>query len=198
MRRKKGCEFIGVKGVQTKNSIKVKAYELFAANGFRAVTMQDICEATGLSRGGLYRHYDSTKSVFEEIILDLAGSNENDFAGKIRQGIPARVILDELLGLIKEEMLDEARSLSLAIYEYSNCCDKDFFIQMNIRSYEKWKNLIQYGIETGDFQDADVDQVVDIILYSYQGVRMWSRIVSVKESVAENIVKTVRDLLIKQ
>lgn len=178
--------------------IKEKAYELFAAYGFRAVTMQDICQATGLSRGGLYRHYDSTKSIFEEIALDMAGSDENDFEGKIAQGIPARVILEEILGLLKEEMLDEARSLSLAIYEYSNCCEKDFFIQMNERGYARWENLIQYGIDTGDFQKVDVDQVVDMILYSYQGVRMWSRIIPVKESVTENIVKTIRELLIKQ
>lgn len=32
--------------------------------GFTAVTMSDLCDASGLSRGGLYRHFSSTKDVF--------------------------------------------------------------------------------------------------------------------------------------
>ena len=44
------------KGSETKRLIKEQAYKLFAIRGFKDVTMKDICEITGLSRGGLYRH----------------------------------------------------------------------------------------------------------------------------------------------
>ena len=56
------------KGSETKRLIKEQAYKLFAIRGFKDVTMKDICEITGLSRGGLYRHYDSTDQIFSEII----------------------------------------------------------------------------------------------------------------------------------
>lgn len=45
------------KGEETKKMIKEKACSLFARKGFKNVTMKDICIETGLSRGGLYRHY---------------------------------------------------------------------------------------------------------------------------------------------
>ena len=62
---------MGNKGEETKKLIREKACSLFARKGFKNVTMKDICVATGLSRGGLYRHYDSTQQVFSEIIDDL-------------------------------------------------------------------------------------------------------------------------------
>lgn len=40
------------KGSETKRLIKEQAYKLFAIRGFKDVTMKDICEITGLSRGG--------------------------------------------------------------------------------------------------------------------------------------------------
>ena len=47
---------MGKKGDLTKAAIQQKALALFVERGFKDVTMKDICEATGLSRGGLYMH----------------------------------------------------------------------------------------------------------------------------------------------
>lgn len=44
-----------------------QTYELFAREGFNKITMKDICEATGMSRGGLYSHFGSTREVFDSI-----------------------------------------------------------------------------------------------------------------------------------
>ena len=59
---------MSARGDKTRKDIKEKAYRLFAEKGFKDVTMQDICERTGLSRGGLYRHYESTEQIFLEIV----------------------------------------------------------------------------------------------------------------------------------
>ena len=44
---------MGTKGEKTKRFICENAFQLFAEKGFKDVTMKDICEKTGLSRGGL-------------------------------------------------------------------------------------------------------------------------------------------------
>ena len=63
---------MSLKGDKTKQDIREKAYQLFAEKGFKDVTMKDICELTGLSRGGLYRHYESTGQIYKIIgIIDL-------------------------------------------------------------------------------------------------------------------------------
>ncbi len=54
MSQKKRGDNVSLKGEKTKQDIREKAYQLFVEKGFKEVTMKDICELTGLSRGGLY------------------------------------------------------------------------------------------------------------------------------------------------
>lgn len=79
---KKGAKNMSKKGSETKRLIKEQAYKLFAIRGFKDVTMKDICEITGLSRGGLYRHYDSTDQIFSEIIETFLVAQNNSFKEK--------------------------------------------------------------------------------------------------------------------
>ena len=45
---------MGDKSLHKKNYIIEKAREVFQKKGYRAVTMKDIVDACGISRGGLY------------------------------------------------------------------------------------------------------------------------------------------------
>lgn len=88
---------MSLRGDKTKQEIRDKAYQLFAEKGFKEVTMKDICERTGLSRGGLYRHYESTEQIFLEIVNAFSDQQKNDVCEKIEKRVPAAVILEELL-----------------------------------------------------------------------------------------------------
>ena len=59
--------------------------------------MKDICEATGLSRGGLYRHYDSIHVIFSEIISEFLDDQNNLFSESIDNNVPAKEILISIL-----------------------------------------------------------------------------------------------------
>ncbi len=183
---------MGEKGNKTKQRIRRQAYQLFAEKGFQAVTMTDICEKTGMSRGGLYRYYSGTGQIFSEILAE-----EYVIADRIEKGERARVILEDMLAAIKAEILDRAASLSLAIYEYANLGNEDFFEQVHEKAKKRWMSLLEYGIETGDFKVVDTDQVSDLILYYYQGLRMWSRVIFFDEQAAEHYARSVRQLVLK-
>lgn len=150
---------MGNKGQKTKEIILQKSYELFASKGFKEVSMSDICDITGLSRGGLYRHYSNTSEIFDEII-----SKEYEIDEFIINGESAKSILNKMLLLIEEEIMAEEASLSLAIYEYASLNNQDFFIIINDRAKERWTKLIKYGIETDEFNDVNIDQIVEMIL----------------------------------
>ncbi len=75
----------GQKGDKTKAAIRKAALALFVQKGFKDVTMKDICEAAGLSRGGLYTHYGSTGQVFADIIEELMSGLESQVAGKMER-----------------------------------------------------------------------------------------------------------------
>ena len=55
---------------ERKKQIRQAAIKVFLNKGFRNTVMNDIMEATGLSRGGLYHHYGSTYEILYDIMLE--------------------------------------------------------------------------------------------------------------------------------
>ena len=53
-------------------------------------------------------------------------------------------------------------------------------------------------MDTGQFRQVDPDQVSDLILYYYQGLRLWSRVIPLDRQAADHYVQTVRQLLLEQ
>ena len=191
---------MGTKANQTKELICAKAYGLFAERGYKDVTMTEICQATGLSRGGLYRHYDSTAAVFQEIIGALMERQGDEFADKIRLEVPAVRILDEVLERYEREMCDSEHSLSLAIYEFFSSPEakkegNSIHLQY-LASCGMWTRLIRYGVERGEFLNADPQSVFDLIVFTYQGVRMYSKLMPIDPEIPKGITARVRELLV--
>ncbi|MDD6339516.1 MAG: TetR/AcrR family transcriptional regulator [Butyrivibrio sp.] len=182
---------MGAKGDNTKQKIMDTAYEIFAKYGYKDVTMKDICEATGLSRGGLYRHFSCTEDILMQIL-----SVEITFDDKLLEGVSAVEVLDEMLLACEQEMLDKEKSLSLAIYELASTGKQDFFAEINNRAINRWCRLIQYGMDRGEFKKVDPRTVAELILYSYQGVRMWSGVMNLGPDTAHNIIVGIRQMLI--
>ena len=181
---------------KTRESIMDASYALFAEKGFKQVTMKDVCEVTGMSRGGLYSHFTGTDKLFEAVLERITENNAMDFQTEMEKGSSATEILDIALKLMEEEMKHPEESLSVAIYEYAETVDSDVIEKINRNAEKKWKNLITYGIKRGEFCDVNVDEIVNVILYSYQGVRMWSRIITMKPKAIHSITKHIRNQLI--
>lgn len=191
---------MSLKGEKTKQDIREKAYRLFAEKGFKEVTMKDICELTGLSRGGLYRHYESTEQIFLEIVHAFSDQQKNEIFTKIKQHIPAAVILEELLSKYTEEMMDSENSLSLAIYEfYSNSAisqEENSVKNQYELSKSAWIALINYGISTKEFNRVNPESIFHVMLFAYQGVRMYSRLMEMDRDIPTQIICEIKRLLL--
>lgn len=193
---------MSLKGEKTKQDIREKAYQLFAKKGFKEVTMKDICELTGLSRGGLYRHYESTGQIFLEIVDDFSDKQKREVSAKIEQRIPAAAILEEVLSKYASEMIDYENSISLAIYEfYSNPAfskeDNSITKQYEI-SKSAWVELINYGIGTKEFKRVNPESIFNLILFAYQGVRMYSKLMKIDHDIPDQILYEIKKLLLAE
>ena len=187
---------MGNKKEQTREMILEASYPLFAKDGFNKITMKDICEATGLSRGGLYSHFSGTGEIFETILSKLNEKDEMDFQKEIDEKMPAPEILERALRLMEYEMKHSEDSLSLAMYEYAGTVSGDVMGQFTEAGEKKWTDLINYGIRRKEFKRVDVHEIVSIILYAYQGVRMWSRIVSMTDSTFRAVTEHIKKQLL--
>ena len=189
------------RGKETREHIKKCAYSLFAEKGFKQVTMKDICEATQLSRGGLYCHYESTRQIFQEIIDDMTSKQDEEFDLKIKENLSAVTILDDILDKYKDEMLDSRSSLSIAIYEYFSIHDiasqNNTLYEQYLLSANPWKKLIQYGIERQEFNEVDISAVFDLIVFSYQGIRMYSKLMPIDKEIPSRIIREIKKILVR-
>lgn len=190
------------RGKETRQLIKKYSFALFAEKGFKQVTMKDICEVTKLSRGGLYCHYGSTQDIFKEILNDMMSQQENTFSKKISQNLPAKEILNDVLKIYEEEMLDSQSSLSLAIYEYfsikENAETQNELYMQYLWSLNVWKELIEYGIKKDEFNNVDFLSVFNLIIFSYQGVRMYSKLMPIDETIPKRIIEQIKKILINE
>lgn len=197
----KGVAAMGRKGEATKAAIRKAALGLFVQRGFKDVTMKDVCEATGLSRGGLYMHYGSTGQIFADIINEMMSGLKDEVAVKLEQGMSATVILDELLARYQSEMLDRSGSLGLAFYEYYSgipLSDDNAMLKQYYISKEMLRTLIEYGIDSGEFKRVNVNAVVDLLLFSYQGVRMLSSIMPLDDDdIPMGMIREIRGWIVK-
>ena len=189
---------MNTKKEKTREHILEASYGLFAMKGFNAITMKDICDVTNLSRGGLYSHFSSTKELFEAVLEKLNQKDVMNFHKEIEQGIPAVKILNDALELMEDEMNHPEDSLSLAMYEYAGNVGADVINHFNDIGEEKWRALIEYGMERGEFKKVNVTEIVHVILYAYQGVRMWSRIVTMTPETIGSIISHIKNQLIME
>ncbi|MBO4677284.1 MAG: TetR/AcrR family transcriptional regulator [Oscillospiraceae bacterium] len=55
----------------TKERILLTALQLFARDGYEAVSVSDIAEQLGITKGALYRHYKSKRDIFNSILARM-------------------------------------------------------------------------------------------------------------------------------
>lgn len=76
---------------ETKDKILITALKLFAERGFEAVSVSDIAQCLSVTKGALYRHYESKQAIFDSILALM----ENDDLSRSRDfGVPEAPIFE--------------------------------------------------------------------------------------------------------
>ncbi|MDD2647801.1 MAG: TetR/AcrR family transcriptional regulator [Eubacteriales bacterium] len=145
------------KGDKTRAEILTAAKALFIKKGYSAVSMSDLCLASKLSRGGLYRHFSSAGEVFGALLRLDRDSWEAELKKAMEAGVPAADMLRYFFHSCIMEIQENAGRLSLATYEYErNSKEKDSFINERFGSaVSMMKRLLEYGIARGELFAQD-------------------------------------------
>lgn len=171
------------KGDKTRQSIIQIAEGLFSQKGFNAVTMKDVCEACDLSRGGLYRHFGSTKEIFIEVLEQ----DKNDAGQSIDQAIAlklsARKLLEGFFQLQKNDIAYNKNRIEVAVYEFSvaHPDQKEYLADRFHSITEIFVKLIDYGQKRGEFQEGDPKALAEHIVIFLEGLKLSSKIIGITE-----------------
>lgn len=192
------------KSGQKKQYIVDTARGVFVEKGYKNVTMKDIVDACGISRGGLYLYFSNTQELFLEVLgADGAEPGEN---GEVEELFGEDAFASDILALFlkeqKKELLRRKNNLTMAVYEYffahkvpkkDNPLKKKF--DMAVRIVEK---LIEAGVENGEFYCEDAKGAARNIMYVLEGLKIASQTRGItEETVDREILYIMQGLIIE-
>lgn len=163
---------MSVRGDLSREKILKVSRRLFAAKGFSAVTMQEICDAAELSRGGLYRHYSSTAQIFAAIIQaeQNAAFAALESAKKLR--VPPDTILYSFLRSRMHQLLDPSCSIDNATAEFAAGSEagKALLTERAKNSVQILTQLLEVGLAQGVFSCEDCSAAALHIILCLEGM----------------------------
>ena len=73
----------------TKERILKKSGVLFNTQGYKATSISDITDATGFTKGAIYRHFESKEHLEKETLFHLSGIMFEQIRGKVKEQLTA-------------------------------------------------------------------------------------------------------------
>ncbi len=164
---------MGERSLQKKQFILEKAREVFVKKGFQSVTMKDIVDACGISRGGLYLYYADTEEIFLEVLAAESERSEDVFTENVGENAAASEILAVFFKEQKKEILQSRRTLAVAAYEYAFANPKSAVLKKRFMDgVAVLEKLIRMGVKSGEFYDVDARLVAQNVMYVLEGLKV--------------------------
>jgi len=162
--------------MMTKDQILDAAAQIFRLKGYHATSMQDIAGAVNLQKGSLYHHVSSK----QEILLEL-----------LNQAL--ELLTDQIVGVAEDENISPAEKLRQMMRMYlkalTDNVDLASVLLLEHRSLNKelharhvpnrdrfeslWREVVEEGVQSGDFPIAEAALTVRNILGAMNWVITW-------------------------
>jgi TetR/AcrR family transcriptional repressor of nem operon len=169
------------KGEQTRRRILEKAAVLFNQRGFEGCAMSELMEATGLEKGGIYKHFASKEELALEAFRFAAEWVTEARIG----GLEAIDGALPKLRTVVERFLTEPSPVPGGCPLLNAAVDTDdgniALRKLARASFTEWRRriaaIVEQGIASGELRrSADPVQVADTMIASIEGALMLSRI----------------------
>ena len=165
-----------------RKQIKDISLKLFVDKGYSKTTMDEIVQAVGISKGGMYHHFSNKEEIFLELLKDGSEYRKNLVLEYMRENSQSRrekiieILLDRILDknpykdlytvfLIEMQTNKRFKELYEKIYEegvndFAEFCRKeglDEYKSVNNREFTFLMNCLYMGIYL--FDDIDMEKL---------------------------------------
>jgi AcrR family transcriptional regulator len=181
-------------GEETKKRIVRKATQLFVQKGYAAVTMNEVCVASNVSKGSLYHHFPSKDELFLFVVevdtlewLQAWDDKKQEIVG----------IEERFYALAEHYANDFQNPLIHALEEFSRsrCHPEEISKRLSLlyeAASHACRDLLKEGIETGYLVKGDLENYVIIVSGMLEGIGRVSEF-SIHEKTQEDIKKYYRE-----
>jgi len=187
------------KGDNTKQLVKDTAKHLFSNKGYASVTMKDICDACNLSRGGLYRHYSSTKEIMVEILTDDKDEMQKLLECSFQKKVPAVQLFDGFLNMIRADIQSGANRFYFVIHEFAFVeSEQSEYMENRFNSaIQMLSMLLDYGKRTLEFKEFETNAVAAHIAFFRDSIVTSSISLHLPNDLIDQQLKLIKDMVIK-
>ena len=176
------------KGEQTRRDIVEKAAPLFNQKGFEGTSLADLMQATGLQKGGIYRHFSGKKELAAEA-FDYAW--EKAVRGRLDGVADVPDCVDRLKKTI-DNFVERRAGLVPGGCPLMNTAveadDGNPVLREKARAaLNEWRSVIAEIVRDGQrgrelHKDVDPVAVATIVISSLEGAIMFSRLEKTREA----------------
>lgn len=171
------------KGEKTKLHIIMKAAELFNQKGYAATTMQDIMEATGLTKGGLYRSFPGKDDIAKEAFKYAGEVLWEHFSAAMEGCQTATEKILAMCDVYSDTVHNPPMKGGCPFLNTAVESDHSFPVLRDhaLAAYEQMlsfiQNVLKQGAAAGEFRaDMDIEATASFIFSSIEGGIMASRL----------------------
>ncbi len=155
-----------------------KARLVFCRKGYSNVTMKDIIDECGISRGGIYLYFNSVDEIFKQVVITRERNKTEEIRKQIQLNVNFLELLDAYLLTQKRRLLNMSDSLLRAMYEYNftNTTAEDFELREaqvdGIRN--TISDILSLGVSQGYVNEAMLDIMKDHMMFIIEGLSVYA------------------------
>ncbi len=189
---------------ETRKNIMKATSRAIRKHGYAELTMDNIADEYDKCKSNLHYHYGTKENLMVDFISYLLEGFEKKIVPDIDDPEEKlTVLIDRMLFGINGEEIPEKFHAVLMEMRSQAPYDKKYrekITQNDTFIHDKVSEIIEEGIENGDFREVDPDEIATLILSTIDGgrVRQISTDRDVAEKARESLKHLVESLLLKE
>jgi AcrR family transcriptional regulator len=145
------------------NQITRAAYEIIAKNGYENITVQDIADHAGFSKGIVYYYFKSKDDVMVSLFDSVIAVIDNRFAEVRRHSPEPRRQLENVIKISLDIVNEHIEFYRVIMVFWSQIHHKQFMKEINAKLFSHWRReiekILEMGMAAGDFKPTLVPSV---------------------------------------
>jgi len=172
---------------------------VFYRKGFLDVTMQDIIDECGISRGGIYLYFNSVDEIFQEVIRQRNKEKFSIISKAVQENAPFRKVLEDYMILQKERLLNIEESLFRAYCEYIFSKPKGTMrafrdVQFN-HLRKSVLSILMLGVSQGIIREVKIPRLADHFIVAVDGLSVLALGGALTEGIVEEQFEILGDMI---
>ena len=165
-----------ITNLSRKEQVIRKAAELFREKGYAAASMRDLAHMLGIEAASLYSHIKSKEEILRTLCFDMATEFRASLDDVEKQHVSASEKLRRgIIGHI-QVMARDLTASAVFMNEHRHLSQpylRDFLL-LRINYINRFKNIIEDGVKSGEFKDTiDKKLAVMTLFSSLNWMPMW-------------------------